>query len=70
MSKMLFVLATWLCVWLLVCLLTMLINRLFPGLAMPLRAGITTAVLVPLMVYWIIPGLRLMIFKKERARSG
>lgn len=58
MHKMAYIGTLWVCVWSLVSVLTLAINCTGLEFPVPVRTGIITALLVPLMVYGIIPRLR------------
>ncbi len=63
MINVLYIGAIWICVWLLVTLLTLALNLTGLEFPMPARTGIMTALLVPTMVYGIIPRLRALMKK-------
>ncbi|QGY39044.1 hypothetical protein GM415_02460 [Pseudodesulfovibrio cashew] len=57
MAKLPFVFKVWLCVWVLVTLLSIAIRSLGQPLPLFVQTLIVSAILVPLMVYVIIPYL-------------
>ncbi len=55
MDRFKFVIKVWSCVWLLVTLLSMIIQHVVPSLPLLFKTMIISAIMVPAMVFLIIP---------------
>jgi len=65
MNKMKYVIRLWFCVWLLVSLLSLIIQHTIPSTPLLLKTLVVTLIMVPTMVYLIVPALSLSTMKHD-----